>query len=239
MTAWGHEHEADAYRNMLKQFARPGSVLAVVSDSWDLWHALEHIWGGELREAVQTSGATVVIRPDSGHPATVVLRALRILEARFGVTTNGKGFKVLNHVRLIQGDGVDRDSIQEILELARSQGYSTTNLAFGMGGALLQRLDRDTQKFAYKCSAVRIGDTWRPVCKDPVTDPAKRSKAGRLDLVRVKGRFETRAYDEVTFPDSELQTVFEDGDLRHWTSLVKIRDRSWIKSSSRLPALTS
>jgi nicotinamide phosphoribosyltransferase len=97
MTAWGREGEVDAYRNMLDRFARPGSVVAVVSDSWDLWNALENIWGGTLREAVISSGATVVIRPDSGHPATVVLRALKILEERFGVTTNSKGFKSLLH----------------------------------------------------------------------------------------------------------------------------------------------
>ena len=179
MTAWGREGEVDAYRNMLTQFAKPGSVVAVVSDSWDLWNALENIWGGTLKEAVLSSGATVVIRPDSGHPATVVLRALRILEERFGVTTNSKGFKVLNAVRIIQGDGVDRDSLQEVLELARNHGYSATNLAFGMGGALLQRLDRDTQKFAdylmplmkTPTNAEKIMNMWakKPLDYDPGT----------------------------------------------------------------------
>lgn len=227
MTAWGQEGEVEAYLNMIAKFARPGSVVAVVSDSWDLWNALENIWGGSLREAVQASGGTVVIRPDSGHPATVVLRALRILEERFGVTTNTKGFKVLNTVRLIQGDGVDRDSLQEVLELARNHGYSATNLAFGMGGALLQRLDRDTQKFAYKCSAVRIGDTWRDVYKDPVTDPGKRSRGGRLDLIRTGDHFETLPYTFEPHANSALQTVFENGEVLHQTTLAEVRARAW------------
>ena len=36
------------------------------------------------------------------------------------------------------------------------EGWSSDNLAFGSGGALLQKLNRDTLKCAYKCSAVVI-----------------------------------------------------------------------------------
>ena len=66
---------------------------------------------------------------------------------------------MLNHVRVIQGDGVNPDSIRAILERITGAGYATDNLAFGMGGALLQQLNRDTQKFALKCSAARIDGT--------------------------------------------------------------------------------
>ena len=48
------------------------------------------------------SGATVVIRPDSGDPKTVCVSLVDILGEKFGYTTNGKGYKVLNNVRLIQ-----------------------------------------------------------------------------------------------------------------------------------------
>jgi nicotinamide phosphoribosyltransferase len=34
--------------------------------------------------------------------------------------------------------------------------FSVENIAFGMGGALLQKVDRDTQKFAFKCSHIVI-----------------------------------------------------------------------------------
>ena len=63
-------------------------------------------------------------------------------------------------------------------------GWSSENLTFGSGGALLQRLDRDTQRCAYKCSQAVVGGEVRDVYKDPVTDPGKRSKRGRLVLVR-------------------------------------------------------
>jgi nicotinamide phosphoribosyltransferase len=51
-----------------------------------------------------------------------------------------------------------------------------------MGGALLQIVDRDTQKFAMKASAAEINGEWVDVIKDPITDPGKKSKAGRVTL---------------------------------------------------------
>jgi nicotinamide phosphoribosyltransferase len=195
VTSWGREGEVDAYRNMLNQYARPGSVLAVVSDSYDIYNAAEKLWGEELRQQVIDSGATVVIRPDSGDPVDVNRKLIQILDSKFGSTVNAKGFKVLNNVRLIQGDGINELTVRSILGAFMALGYSADNIAFGMGGALLQIVDRDTQKFAMKCSAmsravwVEDGDLgsgfkteWRDVVKDPITDPGKKSKAGRVTL---------------------------------------------------------
>ncbi len=221
ITAWGREREVDAYRNMLDQFAKPGKIVAVVSDSYDLWNALEKLWGDKLRDAVVQSGATVVIRPDSGHPPEVVLRALRTLGAKFGSTFNKRGFRVLNHVRVIQGDGVNEDSIREILETIVGAGFSASNVAFGMGGALLQKLDRDTQKFAFKCSEVTIAGKHLPVSKNPVTDPTKASKAGRLDLVSRNGQLETVAGDSGY--GSLLDEVFCNGEILRTQTLDEIR----------------
>src|SRR5208282_1904335 len=104
---------------------------------------------------------------------------------------NGKGYKVLNNVRVIQGDGISEHSIKDILNIVLMNGYSATNIAFGMGGQLLQCLNRDTLKFAMKCSSITVDGEQRHVFKDPVTDHGKASKAGRLDLVRKDGHFET------------------------------------------------
>lgn len=180
ITSWGREREVDAYRNMLAQFGRPGALVAVVSDSYDIYRAITEHWGRTLREEVIASGATLVVRPDSGDPAEVVHKSLALLDEAFGSTVNSKGFRVLNHVRVIQGDGVNPTSIRAILERITTAGYATDNIAFGMGGALLQQLNRDTQRFALKCSAARIDGRWIDVWKQPVTDPGKLSKRGRL-----------------------------------------------------------
>jgi nicotinamide phosphoribosyltransferase len=189
ITSWGRDGEVDAYRNMLNQFAKPGSILAVVSDSYDIYNAAEKLWGEELRQQVIDSGATVVIRPDSGDPVEVNRRLIEILGEKFGYTTNAKGFKVLNNVRLIQGDGVNELTIRSILGSFMANGWSADNIAFGMGGALLQQVDRDTQRFAMKCSSAQINGSWVDVKKDPVTDSGKKSKAGRVTLFRSNDTF--------------------------------------------------
>ena len=184
ITSWGRENEVDAYRNMLKQFAKPGSVVAVVSDSYNIFNACKSLWGGELRQEVIDSGATLVVRPDSGDPATVVLKCLEILSEQFGFQINNKGYKVLNHVRVLQGDGINYDSIADILEAITASGFSADNVAFGMGGALLQKVDRDTNKWAMKCSAIKVNGVWIDVYKDPITDQGKSSKKGLVSLYK-------------------------------------------------------
>ena len=182
ITSWGRDNEVKAYENMVKQFGRAGSILAVVSDSYDIFNAASKLWGEDLKQLVIDSGATVVIRPDSGDPVEVNRRLVEILGEKFGYTTNAKGFKVLNNVRLIQGDGINELTVRSILGAFMAMGWSADNIAFGMGGALLQIVDRDTQRFAMKCSAAEVNGQWIDVVKDPVTDSGKKSKAGRVTL---------------------------------------------------------
>ncbi|WP_342316487.1 nicotinate phosphoribosyltransferase [Lysobacter sp. FW306-1B-D06B] len=238
ITAWGREREVDAYRNMLRQFARPGAIVAVVSDSYDIYRAVSEHWGRTLRDEVIASGATVVIRPDSGDPVEVVHQCLLRLDEAFGHDVNANGYRVLRHVRVIQGDGINPTSIRAILERATRAGYATDNLAFGMGGALLQRLDRDTQKFALKCSAARVDGRWIDVYKDPVTDKGKASKRGRMTLVRHAGSGEYRtialpgeavSLDAAHAPpgcEDALVTVWEDGELLSDWTLAQVRERA-------------
>jgi nicotinamide phosphoribosyltransferase len=228
ITSWGRDGEEAAYRNMIRAYGKPGALFACVSDSYDVFAAIEKLWGGSLKREVIESGATLVIRPDSGNPADVVEKCARLADKAFGSLMNRHGFKVLNHVRLIQGDGVNQTSIGEILERLKRVGFSAENIAFGMGGALLQQMNRDTQKFAMKCSAARINGEWRDVYKDPVTDPGKVSKRGRLDLVRdSSGRFVTRPLAGAgASAESQLVEVFRDGEIvREWT-LAEVRARS-------------
>jgi nicotinamide phosphoribosyltransferase len=227
-TSWGKEHEVDAYRNILKQFAKPGALVAIVSDSYDLWNAITNLWGTELKDEVVKSGATVIIRPDSGNPPEVVLKSLQLLDEKFGHTTNKKGYKVLNNVRVIQGDGINEVSIQQILNVALATEYSATNIAFGMGGQLLQCHNRDTLKFAMKCSSITVNGELRDVFKDPITDHGKASKAGRLDLIRWSdGKYETVDLKDCDYNAmTVMQKVYENGEILIEDTFDEIRKRA-------------
>lgn len=218
ITSWGRENEVQAYANMVARFGKPGGIYAVVSDSYDLYAAIEHLWGEALKQKVIDAGATLVVRPDSGDPVTVVAKTLALLAERFGTTTNSKGYKVLNTVRVIQGDGVNPVSIKAILDRIIADGFSASNIAFGMGGGLLQHCNRDTLKFAYKASAAEVGGAWRDVFKDPATDTGKRSKKGLLGLVREGRDWRTVPVDAATFQpagggENLLKPVYRDGRL--------------------------
>lgn len=230
ITSWGRDGEVDAYRNMLTQFARPGSILAVVSDSYDIYNAAEKLWGEELRQQVIDSGATVVIRPDSGDPVEVNRQLIEILGDKFGYTVNAKGYKVLKYVRIIQGDGVNETSILAILEMLKHGGWSVDNMAFGMGAELGQKVNRDTLKFAMKASAVCINGEWVPISKDPVTDPGKRSKTGRVTLWTSGGEYAsfvnqpTRWTDKGTVGwNDALEEVYRDGRLVKEIAFEQVR----------------
>ena len=228
MTAWGKENETAAYENMLDQFSGPGKLVAVVSDSYDIWNAIDNIWGGELKEKVEASGGTLVVRPDSGNPVEVVTETIERLMAKFGYETNSKGYRILPAcVRVIQGDGVNEDSIIEILKAMEARGLSADNVAFGMGGALLQKVNRDTMQFAMKASAAKVHGTWRDVYKDPVTDQGKRSKKGRLAVIEPEpGNYETIPETQLGSQKNILETVYRNGKLIRELNFEEVRENA-------------
>lgn len=222
VTSWGREGEVSSFRNMLKRHAKPGGLVACVSDSYDIYQAC-HNWGTELKSDVINSGATLVVRPDSGDPATVVLGCLQILESYFGSEVNSKGYRVLNHVRVIQGDGINHDSIREILHTITDAGFSADNVAFGQGGALLQQVNRDTLKFAMKCSAAMVNGKWVDVFKDPVTDSGKRSKKGLVKLYKDGDQFVSGV--NLNLPQA-LVVMYRNGELMWDTTFDDVRARA-------------
>lgn len=228
ITSWGRDGEAAAYANMLRQFGGPGRLVAVVSDSYDVFHAVEKLWGEALRAQVLDMGGTLVIRPDSGDPVAVVAKVLTLAAEAFGTTTNSKGFRVLNPaVRVIQGDGVNPHSIRAVLSRMAQDGFAIDNIAFGMGGALLQKVDRDTFSWAMKASAIGIDGRWRDVYKEPVTDRGKGSKRGRLALIRDhETGFRTVPLDACPETENLLRPVFVNGRLVATASFAEIRARA-------------
>lgn len=227
ITSWGEAGEKEAYRNMLEKF--PTGIVAVVSDSYNIFEACRDIWGEELKELVEGRNGTVVVRPDSGHPDFVIPKVLSILADKFGYTMNEKGYKLLPpQIRLIQGDGINEESLTSVLMTIAGNGWSAENIVFGSGGGLLQNVSRDTLGFAYKCSNVTIRGKDIPVRKNPITDSNKVSKSGRLSLIQGDKyvTYENATLD--TLESSLLQTVFKDGKLTKEYSLDEIRERAKI-----------
>lgn len=181
MTSWPTER--DAILNMIEHFGQ--GPFACVMDSYDYRRALEEVLPTVVKEK-ESAGGYLVLRPDSGDPVEAVLMGLRAAERAFGAETNKKGYKVPRGVGVIQGDGINYATMKGILEAVLKEGYSAESVTFGMGGGLLQRVNRDTMSFATKLSYVRYANgTETDVMKMPTTDAGKFSLPGVLQVRRV------------------------------------------------------
>ena len=231
ITSWGGpDKEIHAFRNMVNQFGGPGKIYACVSDSYDILAACEWKWPS-LESLIISKGGTLVVRPDSGNPITMPADVIDTLMGRFGNKVNSKGYLVLpDHIRVIQGDGIGRASLPKILHELDLRKLSIDNIAFGMGGGLLQQCDRDTCSFAMKVTAIKrhVVGQWEPVSKQPKGVSSKASKAGRLALVKdTDGRLTTVPEDQAVGASNQLQLVWDDTlGLLSDQSFAEIRTRA-------------
>lgn len=233
ITCWGGpDFELDAFRNMIEKFGGEGKIVACVSDSYNIWESVKK-WKS-LEPLILEKKMTLVIRPDSGNPVQVVSDLIELLMGEFGYTINKCGYKVLpNHIRVIQGDGVEEKSIGDILVETERRKLSTDNIAFGMGCHMLQHFDRDSLKFAMKASAIRrAGQGWVDVWKDPITDQGKRSKRGilRLEYCADYGTWQTKRDGDCDIYDNQLKTVYVEGMQYNKQSFngIRLRANKWI-----------
>lgn len=237
ITSWGRENEVKAFENMIDKFSAPGKLYACVSDSFNIYEATGDLWGTKLKEKVIASGGTLVVRPDSGDPETVPVEVVDILLDKFGAITNSKNFKVIaGPVRAIQGDGINENSLPKIIDNMIAAGFSIDNIAFGMGGGLLQAWNRDTLKYAMKASArCDTNGVWHDVFKDPISDHGKLSKKGRLGLILGAGLGSSTI---MTVPKNVadqkgnlLRTVFRNGKLLVEDTFEQVRERAALKEN--------
>jgi nicotinamide phosphoribosyltransferase len=228
--SFGRANEIAACKNFLDKY--PTGPAACISDTYNIYNCCENIWGGVLKDQVMNRNGTLIIRPDSGDFLGVIPKVLDILWNKFGGTINSKGYKVLDsHISVIQGDGMKLKSIDELYTKIISLGWSADNLTVGSGGGLLvEGLTRDTNKFAIKPSAAKINGEWIDIYKDPITDPNKKSKQGRLKLIKPGGdygdEYKTVGYDEFPEFNDELECVFYNGDI------IKTYDINEVKANS-------
>mmetsp|Transcript_21608 Transcript_21608/g.30033 ORF Transcript_21608/g.30033 Transcript_21608/m.30033 type:complete len:563 (+) Transcript_21608:171-1859(+) len=185
MTSW--ETEKQAMENMATKFG--DGLFAVVMDAYDYLEALEKVLPAGIEIKSKHESGYLVIRPDSGDPTEAIIDGLKALEKVCGVNVNKKGYKVIQGAGIIQGDGIGIHTIGKILDAVAAHGYSAQSVGFGMGGGLLQKVNRDTMSFATKLSYIHVQgqEKGRNIMKAPKTDPAKISLPGILQVERVKG----------------------------------------------------
>jgi nicotinamide phosphoribosyltransferase len=225
MTALGKNGEEQVVENLLNEY--PTGILSVVSDSYDIYNFVSNIVGTKFKDRILDRDGVFVVRPDSitpTHPTPEeeMVWIMENLWANIGGTINSKGYKVINpKVRVLWGDGIDIDGIKKILYAVTKAGFATENIAcFGMGGGLLQKVNRDTQRCAFKCSAQYRDGQWYDIQKNP-KDVSKASKKGKLKLIKVDGEFETVGENDPG--EDYLKVVFYDGVLLNEVDFATIR----------------
>jgi nicotinamide phosphoribosyltransferase len=229
LTSWGRENEFEMIENYVEQF-KGSPIIACVMDSYNIFDAVDFITKGEIKRKIESTEYPIfVIRPDSGNPVEIIGAIINIMEDNsVAFTMNEKDFKMWNKYRIIWGDGITMETMKEILEYVVDRGYSSDNIAFGSGGWLMQQHDRDTQKFAIKCSAVRVNNEIRDVFKDPITDHGKKSKKGIIGLYKINGEYFTDKRN-VPWSDNvidEMNIVFDNGVIRRTQTMTQIREIS-------------
>ncbi len=243
MTILGEEGEVEMMKRTLQMF--PTGLVACVSDSYNIFRSCADYWGGELKELIlsrpSAPGNQLVIRPDSGDPAMTLKEVFKILFDKFGYTTNSKGYKILPpQVRVIQGDGVNINSIAKIYAMLDELKISAENLVFGMGGKLLQAdINRDTQNFATKASFAVINGVEHDVIKSPTEidehgnfiKSFKKSKSGRMKLVKTNNGYITLTSKDAGFElaKDELIPVFENGVILKEHTFEEVRERAIVR----------
>ena len=227
MTARGEEGEFEVLENIFKN--TPDGILSLVIDSYDFERFIE-VCGTRFKDMILNRNGVTVFRPDSGDPVSVSITCLNLLEKYFGCEKNTKKYKVLNpKVRLLWGDGIDYDGIRSILFAMRNNNYSADCMAcFGMGGGLLQKVNRDTQRMAFKSSSQYYDGAWHDVYKKP-KDISKASKRGRLALIKDENeKFHTIREEELNGQKDYLETVFENGKVVKEYTFDQVRENSKI-----------
>lgn len=192
MTQYGQDGELRLLENLIR--THRNQILSIVADSYDYYEFTRKLVSlADLANKMETK---LVIRPDSVTPQhqspwELVLWTLK---------------NTPESINVLWGDGFSPDQIKQTIQYVHNDDpLNVKRLVFGMGGGLLQKVNRDTLRWALKCSAVsEDGQEWKPIQKNPL-DQSKASKPGRQDQGMVE--------------------VFRDGIIKQQWSLDEIRKR--------------
>ena len=220
-------HSDEAYLDYVLEQCPEGHILSVVGDTWDIFSFTHELVA--RKELIARKNISIVNRPDSGELEDVLPAVLGIMARGFGTSRNSKGQHVINlGAKVLQGDGMNENTHMEPFKIAATLGIAPDSVITAAGGGMATGdLDRDTNKWAMKCSEQVIEGERIAIYKDPVTDPGKVSKKGRFSVLRDEdGTFHTgnRVNDHEDAGDL-LQPVFRHGEVVGASTLAHIRER--------------
>jgi nicotinamide phosphoribosyltransferase len=240
----GKDGEFKFIKNLLNVY--PTGLLSVVADTFDMRNHIETISKGEIRDLIMARDGTYVIRPDSQFlneddtemsPAETVSEIFKILARNLAefITVNEKGFKILpKQYKIIYGDGLSISKIRAILDMMIADGWCATNIVFGVGGNLLQNVNRDTFRFAMKSSQQEYeitnvdGRVWKDTRDVGKETPGKQSKKGRFHISLIDGKIECNDINDprVAGIPNMLERYYENGNVcKSVGNIDEIRER--------------
>ena len=215
---------------------------SMVSDTYDYWNMVNNIIPACKKEIMEHNGK-LLIRPDSGDMVDISIRTVEKLWEVFGGTINSKGYKELDsHIGLIYGDGCTLNRVHQIYDILKERGFAANNVVFGVGAFCFHALfdddnkmtviTRDTFGMAMKATFGEFGDKKLFIYKDPKTDDGNLKKSHKGCCMVTKNpdgsftcvdEFDHWVDDEQT----ELKTVFKDGELTKFYDFMDIRRRMY------------
>lgn len=228
MSQKGEEGELEVLERIINEVLKPNTIVSVVADTYNIYRFCND-YLRKFKEEIKNSGGKLVVRPDTGIPSEIDLEVIEILGEVFGYNINSYGYKELPpYIGIIQGDGIDTSEIWKILSTLKEHKWSSNNIIFGSGGALLQKSNRDTMNFAMKNCYNIIDGYCYDVMKKPIHG-SKSSKSGDLTLIKESDIFKSVTIDSLKFWEDKqiefLEVIFENGNLLKEYSFEQIRKR--------------
>lgn len=247
-TAHGRDGEEQFVIRMLEE--NPDApIMSFVADSYDVY-AFTDMCTNEnsiIRQIIESRpNQKFVLRPDSGEPLEVLDKMITIMRAnKLDTLPHPDGKHLFKDFGILWGDGITPEIIEEILIEADRCNFAAENFVFGSGGDLMQNHNRDTQRFAVKCSSITVDDNYADdmtpadtdeprlrdidVFKNPITDPGKASKKGKVTTYynrNTKEFFVKEVGRDFAHSTDILSTVYKNGELVKEYTMDEVRENS-------------
>lgn len=231
----------DLWEEQVNDWAETGfgvPITSCVIDTYNDYRFLRDFIGTQLKDRIVEigkRGGRFVLRPDSRDPKVIAIDAIEILMEKFGYTVNEQGYKVLPpYIGVIQGDGINHESIHEILDILEEKKLSLENIVFGCGTKLVNpEGGRDLYSWSMKGTAQHLegANEWEDLFKDPAGDKGKKSWKGRVVTWYAKDSglifVDRDDLDKINhYVENLLVPMYDCGKIMNFSTFDEVRERA-------------